>query len=265
VCPATPAYFGDQNIMRCVLTCPENTFSYYNNTYRLCVTYCPPQVYLGVNPITVNLFADNSTWTCVAVCPSTPNYFAFTHPTITTIRTCVSTCPLIASTYYFADNMTRSCVTVCPFNNQTTYGDPLTFLCTKTCSRTQFRLNTTFRCVWTCPTSLIIPLGTVCRSVPTIHLLWLLELIEHASLIVQQGHTQKTKHGHAYQYANRTITTGAIILHGNVLQLAQQHRICTLTQPPKYAYLPAHPHRQGSYMLMPPPEVVCCLLLVLRA
>ena len=156
VCPSTPAYFGDQVTKRCLLACPENTFSFFNNTHRICVTYCPPRTFIGVTNTVVNLYADNSTWQCVTVCPSTPNYFAFAHPSDTTIRTCVSTCPLVSvggtPTYYFADVMTRSCTTVCPWSNMTTYGDPLTFLCTKNCSRTQFRLNTTYRCVWTCPT-----------------------------------------------------------------------------------------------------------------
>ena len=81
----------------------------------------------------MDLYADNTTWKCVGVCPL--GYFALKHPTNTSIRVCVKMCEVIAGDYYFAESMTRKCVTVCPLRLYGTYGDRISLACVSDCSR----------------------------------------------------------------------------------------------------------------------------------
>lgn len=149
MCPSSPAYFADEQTKTCVLKCANLTFKFTNNTYRGCLSYCPLQILNATKNIT--LYEDNTTWTCVSVCPL--GYYAFAHPTDTTIRKCVKMCQIIAGVYYFADDITRSCVTECPTKVHNTWGDKITFKCVKTCSRKQYRDITTKQCTYSCPDS----------------------------------------------------------------------------------------------------------------
>lgn len=88
MCPSTPPYLADLQSLMCVEKCANGTYKFVNNTFRGCVFYCPPQVFNGT--LSIDLFADNTTWTCVQVCPY--GYYAFTHPSDATIRTCVRYC-----------------------------------------------------------------------------------------------------------------------------------------------------------------------------
>lgn len=90
------------------------------------------------NSITnVTLFEDNTTWTCVSVCPL--GYFAFKHPTDDSIRKCVKDCKIVNTIYYFAETMSRTCVTECPMFVYKTFGDRINFKCVEVCTREQFR------------------------------------------------------------------------------------------------------------------------------
>lgn len=100
VCPSTPAYFGNTNTFRCVFSCPVGTYAYSDNTVRQCVAICPQRVYSPT--FIVDLYADNSTWSCVPLCPKLSNLYNFNHPTNSSIRTCVTTCPIANSSLYFA-------------------------------------------------------------------------------------------------------------------------------------------------------------------
>lgn len=143
ICPSTPAFFGNVDTFRCVATCPVARYKFVTNTERTCRPYCPAS-YMGT------LYADNTTWSCVAVCPEKQNLYAFKHPDDATVRTCVKTCPMVNDTvYYFSDNVTQSCVTQCPLKNLT-WGDTFSLKCERNCTRNQFRDNSTFRCTYTC-------------------------------------------------------------------------------------------------------------------
>lgn len=82
MCPSTPALYADEQTKKCVSQCANLTYKFVNNTYRGCLDYCPQQVFDDDHAI--DLFEDNTTWTCVSVCPI--EYFAFKHPTNTTRR-----------------------------------------------------------------------------------------------------------------------------------------------------------------------------------
>ena len=131
ICPSTPPYFGDYDTYRCVAQCPRETYSYADNTYRGCVDYCPQRVYTA--SLTVDLYADNTTWSCVPLCPESEGLYNFKHPTDTTIRKCVETCPMVGATYYFAEDASQSCVTLCPTPTEHTYGDVFTLRCEINC------------------------------------------------------------------------------------------------------------------------------------
>lgn len=89
---------ADMQSYHCVTKCANGTFAFINNTFRACLDYCPPQVYNAT--LQISLFADNTTWVCVVVCPY--GYYAFSHPTDTNIRVCVLYCPIVSGTFYFA-------------------------------------------------------------------------------------------------------------------------------------------------------------------
>ena len=110
MCPSSPAYLADEQNHKCVLTCANGTYKFINNTYRGCLDYCPQQVFNS--SVSMDLYTDNTTWTCVSVCPF--GYYAFKHPTNSTIRKCVPMCEIVDDVYYFAEENTRKCVTDCP-------------------------------------------------------------------------------------------------------------------------------------------------------
>ena len=99
MCPSSPIFLADEQNKKCVRKCANETYKFVNNTYRGCLDYCPPQVFSPT--YSVDLFTDNTTWTCVSVCPS--GYYAFTHPTISTIRNCVKICDMVGAVHYFAE------------------------------------------------------------------------------------------------------------------------------------------------------------------
>lgn len=146
MCPTSPSFYADEQTKTCVTQCANQTYLFINNTYRGCLKVCPPQVYSG--GLSVDLYADNTTWKCVSVCPQ--GYYAFKHPTNTSVRLCVKMCEVVAGTYYFAENMKRTCVTSCPLALYGTYGDAIDLACVSTCSRQQFRDKVTKLCTYSC-------------------------------------------------------------------------------------------------------------------
>lgn len=147
MCPDNPPMLADLQSGMCVLKCANLTYEFSNNTFRGCLYVCPPQVFNA--SLQIDLFADNTTWTCVDVCPY--GFYAFKHPTDNTIRTCVRMCPMVGTTYYYAEDSTRMCVTDCPLLYEGTYADKIDFKCTQVCSREQFKDNSTATCVYRCP------------------------------------------------------------------------------------------------------------------
>ena len=94
--------WGDTNTRNCVDSCPWDPsmyITYANPDTRQCVTSCP------AFPI---MYADNSTKSCVYICPSTPAvpYRTFADPTT---RSCVEECPI----GYRADLNKSLCVASC--------------------------------------------------------------------------------------------------------------------------------------------------------
>lgn len=122
-----------------MLKCANQTYKFVNNSYRGCLSYCPLQIFSATKNLT--LYEDNTTWTCVAVCPL--GYYAFKHPTNDQIRKCVKMCQIVNNVYYYAEDVSRSCVTACPMKLHKTFGDRITFKCTPVCSTKQFRDTTT--------------------------------------------------------------------------------------------------------------------------
>jgi hypothetical protein len=147
MCPSTPPYLADLQNGVCVTKCANDTYKFTNNTFRGCLYYCPPQVFNS--SLIMNLFADNTTWSCVQTCPY--GYYAFLHPTNATIRICVRYCPMVGSTYYFAEDNSRTCITSCPMLVYGSYGDQIDFRCVVSCSRFQYRDNSSSLCVYHCP------------------------------------------------------------------------------------------------------------------
>jgi hypothetical protein len=81
----------------CVSLCPLNTYGDYSNPNdKVCVINCASGWY-----------SDNSTWTCVQNCPSTPSYYIET-----SLAQCVATCRSDLNEY--ALDIGRICVTNCP-------------------------------------------------------------------------------------------------------------------------------------------------------
>lgn len=91
---------------------------------------CPP-----------NLFADNTTRHCVAVCPVSHLLFG-----VLLTRTCDISCP--AGTY--ADSFTQRCQTQCP-GSQDTYAYDGNNTCVNECPYPLYAYNVTYVCLATCP------------------------------------------------------------------------------------------------------------------
>lgn len=77
MCPSTPVLYADEQNKKCVTKCANLTYKFVDNTYRGCKDYCPVQVFNATHSVV--LYRDNTTWSCVAVCPK--GYYAFKHPT----------------------------------------------------------------------------------------------------------------------------------------------------------------------------------------
>ena len=98
MCPSTPAYLADLDNMVCVLACANETYQFINNTFRGCLKVCPARIYNS--SLSDDLYADNTTWKCVQFCPY--GFYAFKHPSNSSIRLCVRICPMVNSQTYFA-------------------------------------------------------------------------------------------------------------------------------------------------------------------
>ena len=108
-------------------------------------------------------FADNSTYTCVDKCPSTPSYYGYQEK-------CLESCPegfyadditrlCVPSIYCndtvdgkptYGDQTVRKCVPVCPFNY---YADTRASqkLCVMMCDEGLYADDLTKQCVVKCP------------------------------------------------------------------------------------------------------------------
>lgn len=97
---------------------------------------------------------------CVAVCPSTPDFYAYNHSSLGPIcvlycpptyyrhnatRECLTLCPGL----YFRDTLTKTCVLDCPDHF---YGNTSNQLCVSNCSVSNwYGLQSTGLCVTDCP------------------------------------------------------------------------------------------------------------------
>ena len=137
-CVTTPAEceygtFADPDTWSCVTYCPEGRFG--NPTTRKCETSC-------VNPY----FADDGNNMCVQTC-NTANTYATTVPT----RSCVTECNQTGTTTPWADTTLRKCVSDCNTNVVDFVSD-----------------NTTWKCVYECPSPLIADRSTTLPKCVTV-------------------------------------------------------------------------------------------------
>jgi hypothetical protein len=128
---------------------------YADNTTQTCVSVCP-----------IGFFGDSYYKTCVLVCYN--NTYALADAN----RRCVTTCPSTPTDLYaddltqscvistscsngrFGDSSIRKCVDVCnPNSIPTVFANPATMKCTSTCSAPYYADNSTGKCVLVCPTS----------------------------------------------------------------------------------------------------------------
>lgn len=142
---------------------------YAEPTSRFCVLQCfgSPQTFAHIPSATCvykcktpelgdNLYADNSSYTCVAFDGCSAADDLFSDPIS---GNCVKFCPegLYAETVTrtctdrcinsFADNLTRSCVVDCPEAPEDTYGDVDSAKCLKICPDGKYARNDTQTCV----------------------------------------------------------------------------------------------------------------------
>lgn len=115
----------------CVTFCPNDYYAY--NTSQLCL-------YLTCN-IVSDLYADNTTHTCVSVCPASADLFG--DPTS---GKCVLYCP----TNRYADTVTQSCVTNCN-SAPRLYAYDLTNECLQACPAPYIAFDVNNKCILTCP------------------------------------------------------------------------------------------------------------------
>ncbi len=153
-CNASLHLYKEDDTMQCVDQCPFGQYGVYKN---LSAKYCSIDCPLG-------WFKDNSTWTCVQVCPSTPSYYAdidsgecidacreeldlFAYDFN---RTCLSQCPASE----FADNYTRRCLLKCLLEPNTyEFVNGTERICVLQCPIDYFADNSTRKCVTGCPNS----------------------------------------------------------------------------------------------------------------
>ncbi len=78
-------YFADYSQRKCTLNCNQSLYIYKELDTMQCVDQCPFGMFGVYNDMTAKYcsvdcpdgwLADDSTWTCVLVCPSTPSYYA---------------------------------------------------------------------------------------------------------------------------------------------------------------------------------------------
>ena len=145
----TQNYIGETNTHKCVEVCPIEVPSFHNNDTNECIEICPSG------------YADNSSMICVAECPSTPDYYGYTHPTkgplcvyycptnyyrYSVTRHCLQNCP---APDYFKDTLTMTCVTTCPDHY---YADTNGQICVLDCGvSSKFALRADGVCVNACP------------------------------------------------------------------------------------------------------------------
>lgn len=110
----TSPKYGDEMSKTCVSTCPAMNYTFGSNlTDRLCVTSCAGTGGYAdpinrvcrdicVNNTTPQLYADDSTWSCVPRCP---NGTWAENSTLECLSGCLTG---------FADNSTQHCIDVCP-------------------------------------------------------------------------------------------------------------------------------------------------------
>ena len=145
--------WADPTTMRCVATCPTGYYGDDSTGKRVCMTSCAG----------LYRYRDNSTKTCVDICPSENSTFGDEIGDI-----CVRTCPV---NYFAQVDTNRRCVLECkattwgnaisricitdPLVNcpTGTWADDFTHLCMGTCSASQgyYGYNATKKCVTSCP------------------------------------------------------------------------------------------------------------------
>lgn len=98
-----------------------------------CVAQCPPGSY-----------ADNSTWRCVARCPSNPALYGDVNS-----RVCVINCP----NNFYGDDSSRTCVLTCPLTPTIFFAYDPTHRCYQNCLYPYFgQPNSTYSVYGTCQT-----------------------------------------------------------------------------------------------------------------
>ena len=167
-CPGYPSlgqYYGDRAAHECVSQCPLKTGTTYgmqfaDDTTSTCVDVCPSGIELG--SVVKAYFHDLTNRQCVTVCPDTEPYRYASN------RSCLASCPdgsyaddstmTCAGSCYkdavvptYMDDFLKACVARC--EGEDWWADYLTGKCTASCSAGQFEDNSTIwhRCIDVCP------------------------------------------------------------------------------------------------------------------
>lgn len=126
--------YPDATTLRCSSSCPTGSFGDNSTGQYVCVNTCPG----------INRFRDNSTYTCVTVCPV--NTFGDTLS-----GTCVYTCP---SGYYALADANRLCTSDCGTGGVGWWGNSFTRTCIQNpvtgCPPNTWADNSTNKCEKTC-------------------------------------------------------------------------------------------------------------------
>lgn len=182
-CPQNPALYGDINSSICVINCPNNFYG--DDLTRTCVPTCPltPRYYAYnlmrrcYQDCLYPYFGEYDIGMCVLACYYGEYGNMTTHKcTRCPIRctSCISELGCQTCVYdlnnqnnqYFLFNgtclpgcsplYTNSCISECPYNyltNLITYASPISKSCVETCPLNYYGLNSTLRCIQTCPST----------------------------------------------------------------------------------------------------------------
>lgn len=177
ICPVTiantPGFFGDPGLSPtrlCVTNCITSSLYRDKANNRTCQPYCTFNS-------TYKLYKDPTTMTCVAECPSYPQYL-YAWGTNSSTAECLASCPTghmldtnmscVANCPSLLDPTTNRCVDKCPFSsalNTTLFANLLTKICvvSSACPNNTYASDDSLECVSTCPSGTYIS-GKDCVS-----------------------------------------------------------------------------------------------------
>ena len=127
-------YYSDSTTRSCLINCTSTDSTYKDTTTMSCVSHCPYGYYGDYSVANDKKcgstcpggwFTDNSTWTCVQICPSYPSYYADSAS-----GACLSQCRVELDLFAYDGSNVRTCMNPCPTG---TYADVYTRRCLLSC------------------------------------------------------------------------------------------------------------------------------------